>query len=265
MLYFPQLSTGAASIYPVKRRRAARTVVNAMADGRRVVYADPDVSLWMWDLRPAGLTEGEWEAVQALFEAVSGRFGGFTFLEPAGNLLAQSEAFDAPEWDNGPLIGLTPGIDDPFGGTAAMRALNSSGVSAEPVAQTLEVPGNYTFALSVWARAVAGSGVTLFASTAGAEVERSFGLGTQWSRVSIPVSLAQATESVTFGVKIAAAAQVDLFGMQVDAQPAPGGYQKTAAQGGVHTHARFAHDSLVVRAQATDVFDTAVRIISKGN
>jgi hypothetical protein len=265
MLCFPQLLTGAAAIYPVRRRRSGRTVVNAMADGRRVVYADPDFSLWMWELRPAGLAEEEWEAVQSLFEAVSGRAGTFTFLDPAGNLLAQSEALDAPEWDNGPLIGLTPGIDDPFGGTAAMRALNSSGVAAGAIAQTLPVPGVYRYALSVWARAVAGSGVTLFASAGAAGIDRSIGLSPQWRRVWVPVSLAQAAESVTFGVKIAAAAQVDLFGMQVDAQPAPGGYQRTASQGGVHARARFAHDSLVVRAQGTDVFDTAIRVVSKGN
>ena len=265
MLVFPQLSTGAGALYPVTRTRSSRTVINTLGDGRRVVYADPDFSAWAWDLRPSGLTEGEWEAIEALFASVSGRLRTFTFLEPAGNLLAQSEAFGAPEWDNGALIGLTPGIDDPFGGTAAMRALNSSGAAAEAVAQALPAPGVFTYALSVWARTVAGSAVTLFASTAGGSVERAFGLGSEWKRVSIPVSLGQATESVTFGARIAPGWQVDLFGMQVEAQLAAGAYQKTGARGGVHSQARFASDSLVVRAQGTDIYDMAIRIVSKGS
>lgn len=265
MLFFPQLSTGAAAIYPVRQTRFRRTVVNTMADGRRVIYADPDVALWTWELRPAGLTESEWEAVQTLFEAVSGRLGTFTFLEPAGNLLAQSEAFDAPEWDNGPLIELSPGIDDPLGGTGATRVVNSSGAVSGDIAQSLQVPGSYRYALSVWVRSAAGSAVTLFASAGAAGTERSFTAGAQWRRISLAAGLGQATESVTFGVRIAAAGQLDLFGMQVDAQPAPGAYQKTTSQGGVHTRARFAHDSLWVRAQGTDVFDTAIRIVAKGN
>lgn len=264
MLVFPQLSTGASAVYPVTRSRSARTVVNGLGDGRRVVYADPDWAVRMWEVRSAGLTEVEWNAVGALFAAVSGRFGTFTFLEPAGNLLGRSEEFDAPEWDNDPLIVLTPGVDDPFGGTAAMRAGNGGQV-AEAIAQTLAAPGDFVYALSVWGRTVAGSVITLFASTAGGSFERTFGLGPQWKRVSIPVSLGQASESVTFGVRIDAGWQVDLFGMQVDAQPAAGGYQKTAGGGGVHSQARFADDRLAVRAQGSDIYDTTIRIVSKGS
>ncbi len=264
MLVFPQLTTGAAAVYPVTRTRSARTVVNGLADGRRVVYADPDWSEWAWEVQSNGLTEDEWTAVATLFAAVSGRLGEFTFLEPAGNLAARSEEFDAPEWNNDPLINLTSAIDDPFGGTGATRAGNA-GQAAEAVAQALAVPGDFVYALSVWGRTVAGSVATLFASTAGGSVETTFGLGAQWKRISIPVALGQATESVTFGVRIDPGQQVDLFGMQVDAQPAVGGYQKTTAGGGVHAHARFADDSLAVRAQGTDIYDSTIRIVSKGS
>jgi hypothetical protein len=262
MLVFPQLATGAAALYPVRRTRTARTVKNVLADGRRVVYTDPDWSSRAWDLQPAGLTEVEWEAVDTLFEAAGGRRNAFTFLDPAGNLLARSEEFDAAEWDNDPLIGLTAGIDDPFGGTAAMRAVNS-GAGAQAIAQTLAAPGDFRYALSVWGRAAGASAVTLFASSVGGNAERTFALGAQWKRISMPVDLADASESVTFGARLAPGAQIDLFGMQVDAQAAAGGYQRTAAIGGVHASARFAHDSLTVRAQGTDVYDLAIRIVSK--
>jgi len=42
MLVFPQLTTGAAALYPVTKQGLQRTVVNALADGSTVVYADPD-------------------------------------------------------------------------------------------------------------------------------------------------------------------------------------------------------------------------------
>ena len=46
MLVFPQLTTGAAALYPVTRQSALRTVVNTLGDGSTVVYDEPgDVRL----------------------------------------------------------------------------------------------------------------------------------------------------------------------------------------------------------------------------
>lgn len=81
----------------------------------------------------------------------------------------------------------------------------------------------------------------------------------------MPVALGQSTESVRFGARIETGDEVDLFGMQVEAQPGVGGYQKTGPQGGVHSAARFMDDVLPVRAQSTDVFDASVRVVSKGS
>ncbi len=264
MLVFPQMSTGAVAMYPLRRRRSRRTVVNRMGDGSSVVYADPDWSERRWNLECVGLNEIEWRAVESLFEDVAGRLGAFTFLEPAGNLLAQSENFAAAEWDNGALIGVTAGIDDPFGGTAAARVVNSGPVAGD-VAQALAVPGSFQYALSAWVRSTAAGSVTLFATTAGGSAERSFALTTTWRRVELPVGMGVGTESVTFGARFGAGATVDLFGMHVDAQPGAGGYQMTGTRGGVHSNARFAQDALTVRARGTDVYDAEIEIVSKGN
>jgi hypothetical protein len=264
MLVFPQLTTGAVALYPVTRQSALRTVVNTLGDGSTVIYSDPDATQTMWEIQAKGLTAAEWSSIEALFDAVAGQWQNFTLLDPAGNLFADSELLSAGAWTNGALIELTAGIGDPLGTTRATRVVNA-GIAAEAVEQALAVPGNYQYSLSTWAKTIGGSSVTLTASTTGGSVATTFPLTTSWQWISIPVNLAQSTTSVTFGAQLAAGATVDLFGMQVEAQPAPSAYKMTGTNGGVYASARFASDSLMVRAQSTDVYDATIRIVSGGN
>jgi len=264
MLVFPQLTTGAVALYPVTRQTVQRTVVNTLSDGSTVIYSDPDAAETMWEIQAKGLTAAEWNSIEALFDAVAGQWQPFTLLDPAGNLFADSELLSSGAWVNGALIELTAGVSDPLGTTRATQVVNT-GIAAESVGQTLAVPGNYQYCLSTWAMTVGGSSVTLAASTAGASVSTTFPLTTDWQWISIPVNLAQSTISVTFAAELAAGATVDLFGMQVEAQLAPSAYKMTGTNGGVYAGARFASDSLTVRAQSTDVFDVTIRILSGGD
>jgi hypothetical protein len=264
MLVFPQLVTGASAVYPVTRRTIQRTVVNALPDGSAVVFADPDAAAAGWQLHASGMTLAEWNAIKTLFVATSGMWQTFTFLDPTGNLLADSEALNAGAWTNGGLIELTTSIADPFGTTRATRAINA-GSSAESVAQILDIPGNFQYCLSVWARTVGTSGVALTISTTGGSAVKSFALNGTWTRISLSGNLAQSTTSVTFGAQLAAGASVDLFGMQVEAQLAASDYKMTETQGGVYAKARFAQDQLTVTAQSTDVYDAVISITSISN
>jgi hypothetical protein len=262
MLVFPQFSTGAAALYPLRRTRRRRTVVNSLADGTRVTYSDPDFAEKRWDLQCIGMTADEWLAIEALFGAVQGRRDVFTLLEPAGNLLAQSADLASTVWQSGPLVNVVDGVVDPFGGSDGWHVTNAGPVAAG-LAQVLAVPGNFQYALSVWARAGSVSELTLFAETTGGQTSRTFGLAGGWRRCVIPVGLAQATESVKFGIRLEGS--VDVCGMQVEAQLGAGGYQATGANGGVYSQVRFGMDELVVRARGTDVFDATLRIVSKGS
>jgi len=264
MLVFPQLVTGAAALYPLTKRLARRTVFNDLSDGSTVFLEDPDAPALDWEIRAKGLTAAEGAAIEALFDATGGRWKTFTFLDPAGNLLARSEEFDAAVWSNGPLMQLTKGITDPFGTTRATRAVNA-GFAVQGVMQALAVPGTFQYCLSVWAKSQAESRVTLALSTAGAIVTRAFALGGQWMRLSLSGNLAESTEDVTFGVQLDAGASVDLFGMQVEAQPAASAYKRTGARCGVRSNARFDDDRIRVTAQGTDVYDAVIRITSAGS
>jgi len=264
MLVFPQLTTGAATMYPVVRKSNIRTVVNELADGSRVTHEDVDAATLLWKLQLKGLILAEWNAVEALFTAAQGRLNTFTFLDPVGNLLARSEEFGDPVWTNGAAIQLTAGATDPFGSTRATRVINTC-QAAQGVTQTLAAPGNYQYALSAWARTDGNSSLTLNASAGSGSVSKDFVLDTQWRRISLFVALAQTADSVTFGAQLSAGASVQLFGMQVEAQLAPSDYKKNGARGGVISNARFASDQLTVRAQGTDVFDAVIGIVNAGD
>src|SRR5580700_5753451 len=144
MLVFPQLVTGASAVYPVTRRTIQRTVVNALPDGSAVVFADPDAAATGWQLHASGMTLAEWNAIETLFLATSGMWQTFTFLDPTGNLLSDSETLSAGAWTNGALIELTTSIADPLGTTRATRAINA-GSAAESVTQILNIPGNFQY------------------------------------------------------------------------------------------------------------------------
>ena len=260
MLVFPQLTTGASALYPVTRQTNLRTVVNTLPDGSTVVYSDPDAAQTSWELHATGMTAAEWNAIEALFAAVGGRWQNFTLLDPAGNLFADSELLSAGAWTNGPLVQLTAAVGDPVGTTRATRAINQGG-AAEVVAQALAAPGNYHDCVSAWAKTIGGSTVTLIASTTGGGAARTFALGTSWQRISMAANLGQATTSVTFGAQLDPGASVDLYGMQVEAQLAASDYKMTGTQGGVYSTARFAEDALTVKAQSTDVFDAVIRMV----
>jgi hypothetical protein len=264
MLVFPQLSTGASALYPLTKTSRQRTVVNTLGDGSTDVYADPEARSLGWEMHAKGLTAAEWGAIETLFQATSGMWQPFTFLDPAGNLLAESETFSASAWTTGALINLTAGVSDPLGTTRATLVTNA-GSGTEGIVQTLPVPGNYHYCLSVWARTTSGTSVQLTISTTGGSATKTFALGTQWARVSLAANLGQNTNSVTFSALLTAGGTIDIFGMQVEAQLGASDYKQTGTAGGVYANARFGADTITVTAQGTDVYDAVLQIVNTEN
>ena len=258
MLVFPQLTTGAAALFPLTKRRLQRSVVNALADGHADVFADPDAAITGWELRALGLTQAEWNAIESLFQQTSGMSGTFTFLDPVGNLLIDSENFAAGAWTSGGLVQLTPGITDPLGTVRATRLVNAGQVAAG-FAQALNVPGDFQYCLSVWVRTTSGSAVVLTMANAA----KSFAVGSQWRRIFLSANPGQAgATTVSFGAQVAAGGSVELFGMQAEAQLGPSDYKMTGARGGVHAKSRFGSDQITVTAQSSDVYDAVIQIVS---
>src|SRR5580704_12020987 len=121
MLYYPQLSTGAVSQFPVTRSANMRTVSNQLASGFTIRMADTGAQKVQWQLRYSSLTDAERSSIESLFESSEGQLNTFTFLDPTDNLLMWSEDWTQTVWTVDPLLQLTGGIADPTGGNDAIE------------------------------------------------------------------------------------------------------------------------------------------------
>ena len=259
MLVFPQLTTGAAALYPLTKQQLQRTVVNALADGTVVVYADPNAAIAGWQLRATGLMLAEWNAIETLFQATSGMSATFTLLDPVGNLLLQSEDFSAGAWTAGALVRTDGGGHRPIGDRTGDRAGECRTSDCRIGADT-QRPRE----LSILFERL---GAEYFGHGADADDRRTsaktFAAGSQWSRVYLSADPSQmGATTVTFEAQVVAGGTVQLFGMQVEAQLGPSDYKLTGAVGGVYSNARFGSDQITVTAQGTDVYDTTIQIVS---
>ncbi len=259
MLYFPQLSSGAMSQFPCKKRVRQRTVVNALADGGEVKLFDPGACRVEWEIDLASLTNAEWGAIAELFQAAEGQLGTFTFLDPFGNLLSWSEEPAAAAWVKDARLTLTAGVADPQGGTGAIRIANATG-AAQSVAQTAAVPSWYRYCFSVWARSDTAAQVTLFVSAGMESAQQSLTVGPAWRRPTLAARLTTQQEATTFGVAIPGGATVEVFGFQAEPQVGASSYKATGAQGGVYTSAAFLDDVLEMTGEGPGIYSCPLRV-----
>jgi hypothetical protein len=247
--------------YPSARRTSMRTVVNALADGSTVRAGDSGARRMRWELRYSGLTVAEWQAIEQLFQATQGRVGSFTFLDPGENLLGWSEALSNGVWRVDPLLQVTAGIGDPRGGTGAALLTNTA-QAAQRVSQTVAGASWFDYCFSVWVRSDAGTVVSLVHSGLTEEARLAFTAGSAWMRVVKSGALVSHEDGIRFGIEVPAGGRVQIFGPQVEAQLAAGGYKKTADRAGVYGKARFDEDRLTGVAEGVGRFGGVVRVVS---
>jgi len=255
MPWFPQLNTGANVQFPVRRRITRRTAFNELADGSVVKLADPDAAAAEWTLFFEGLSAEEVGAIESLFAACEGRRGEFVFLDPLDNLLAWSEDFSAEVWSKDAGVWIAGGYPDPLGGASATRA-----GGAGEIHQTIAAPGALRYCFSVYLRTDSAAEVILFARAGTEERTRTVAAGAAWKRFEYSTCLAANGDAITFGVRLAGGAEIEVFGAQVEAQVAASRYKRTASHGGVYRAARFADDVLEVTAQGRNSHSCRVRV-----
>lgn len=262
MNVFPQLSSGSGAQYPLVWRRQTRSAANYLRDGSVLNYADFALAAKRWELAATDLTDAESGAIQSLFERMEGRRGTFTFVDPAANLLAHSEDFANEVWSKGPLVQVTGGVDDPRGGRRAARLINASQI-AQAVSQTLAAPAWFVYSLSVYARSAGETAITLTRSTASNSHSRRYAAGPGWTRCALSGALTASDAEVRLSMEIAAATAVDVYGMQLEAQPCPSAYKRTGERNGVYSNARFDDDVLRSISDGPDQHRLNLRIAAK--
>jgi|HigsolmetaAR201D_1030396.scaffolds.fasta_scaffold11268_2 hypothetical protein len=261
MNFFPQLSTGCVSQFPLSKRLVRRTIQTVSTDGRELKLADPEAAAVEWELRYTSLSQDEWMALDNLHRNVEGRLATFTFLDPTSNLLAWSEDFEAGVWSKGPLLQITTGISDPLGTNRAVRITNLAQVS-QSLSQVIHAPGWYQYVFSVSVRSNSGDSLFLIRESGGLADRVEVRTSGSWSRSFCHGSLMSSAEQIRFGVELEPGASVEVFGLQVEPQLHPSTYKRTLGQSGVFPRTRFVDDRLSVIAHSDGLYACLLRLRS---
>ncbi len=258
-LFFPQLTSGSLAQYPIRRVHATRSIMNILPDGSTVVSPDPNAQRLLWQLAYAGLSESEAGALQGLFNAASGPFRAFTFIDPTGNMLTCSADLTQPAWQISGLIEVTAGIADPEGGTAGFL-LTNKGQAYQEVTQTLVVPANYEYCFSLYATSTQVSQLSLVRRGLSVQASDLLAVGPGWRRIVSNGAIQDSGTQFSVAIGLAAGQQVQVFGPQLEAQPAPSQYVVTLQAGCVFPNAHWAANELALTAEGPGLFSTIVSI-----
>jgi hypothetical protein len=183
MLYYPQLSTGAVSQFPVARNVDMRSVANQLLSGSTIRMADLGWQRIQWRLRYAALTNSERTSIETLFEAAEGQLTTFTFVDPTGNLLQWSEDWTQTVWTADPLLQVVAGIEDPFGGSDAVQLTNAAETTQE-IVQNTAAPSSLLYCYSVYVRSSVPITVQLVVRATGQSALMAVEAVSAWMRVS---------------------------------------------------------------------------------
>jgi hypothetical protein len=258
-LYFPQLQSGALAQYPIRKTRTVRTIKNVLADGSMILQADPDGARLTWNLSYTELSAEDVGALQAHFAACAGPLRAFTFIDPTDNMLVSSSDLTNPVWQIPAVVQVLPGMADPVGGSAAVRFTNT-GQSQQEILQTIAAaPAGFQYCFSFYILCATESTVTIRRGLTAPAIT-TVAIGANWRRVVSSGRLADSGTSFTVGIGLAPGQQVEIYGLQLEAQQAPSRYRPTMQSGGVYSMAHWGTDQLVVTAQAPDQFSTSFSI-----
>ena len=238
MSWFPQIGGGSIAQFPLSRSRQWRAISNELESGERISLPDPRGGSIAWTLSYQDLTDAEILMIQSLFVDSGGRCKPFSFIDPMVNLFGWSEDLSRPDWQAGQLQ-LAGGVNDPLGTARAWSVTNSSAAD-QSLTQTVEVPGEYMACFSVWLKSYAPLPVTLSRDSHTQTVTA----GTVWKQFRIAGVGAAGTTHSTLSLRVPAASAVQVWGLQVEAQPWSSQYKKSGVPRGIYAETYFAADDL---------------------
>ncbi len=183
----------------------------------------------------------------------------FTFIDPTDNMLLWSSDLSNPAWQRSTLVSVEQDASDPFGGSGAFVVTNNAEGNQE-FTQTLSVPAGFTYCFSIYIASSQQTTVTLIRR--GDSVTQLLGVsaGQRWSRAISAGQLDDLGTEFTIGLRLSAGQQITVWGAQLEAQPAPSQYRRTAQRSGVHSNSHWAVEQLSIAATAPDLYSTAFTI-----
>lgn len=257
MNWFPQIGAGSIAQFPVERSRRWRAIVNELESGERIMLPDTASGQVQWQLSYQDLTDAETGLLSSLFNTSQGGFETFSFIDPMANLLGWSENLSQPSWQAG-LLQCTSGVSDPLGTQRAWSLANGS-PGSQQLQQTLGVPGTYVVCFSAYFRADTAGTIAISRDS----VTTTTAVGPTWTRAYVScLSSAAATQS-TFSVAAQAGQTVQIFGLQVEAQPYPSLYKQTSAALGIYGETWFANDVLTITGTSPGLSSCDITLMSR--
>ena len=127
------------------------------------------------------------------------------------------------------------------------------------LSQSLGVPGEYTICFSAyaWSAVVGSVGMLRDATRVNVTV------GPQWKRVQISGPGVSGATASTFSLAVSAGSSVQVFGLQVEAQPWPSPYRPTGAAAGILEETRFSGGELALMNTAPGLSACQVSLVSR--
>jgi hypothetical protein len=257
MNWFPQIGAGSVAQFPVTRSQEWRAITNRLESGELILLPDTSAGQIHWKLSYQDLTSVEVQHLGDLFAASQGKFAAFTFIDPLANLLGWSEGLAQPVWQMG-LLQAAPGVTDPLGTQRASSVTNPS-PGTQALLQTLGVSGAYVACFSAYLRSSVAGTVTL--QRDGAQVTVS--VGPTWKRLYVTGFGAGGAAQSSFSIGLSAGQTIDVWGLQVEAQPYPSAYKQTGAPLGIYEETYFGNDELKITSTSVGLSSCAITLISR--
>jgi hypothetical protein len=257
MRWFPQIGAGSVAQFPVSRSRRWRAIANRLENSEVILLPDAAAGQVAWKLSYRDLVDLEVQNLTSLFSASQGGFGAFTFIDPLANLLGWSENLSQSAWSAG-LLQTAAGVTDPLGTHRAWSVTNAS-PGLQSIGQSLGVSGDYVACFSAYLRSTAAGTVTLQRDG----TAHTFTVGPAWQRSFVNGKGVSGAEQSTFSLAVAPGQTIDVWGLQVEAQPYPSPYKQTSAALGIYEETYFGNDELTVTSTNVGFSACEITLISR--
>lgn len=257
MNWYPQIGPGSMAQLPVTRSRRWRAITNTLESGEQILLPDTTAGQIEWKLSYQDLNAAEAQSLSAFFTASQGGFAPFAFIDPMANLLGWSESFSQSSWQAG-LLQISPGAGDPLG-TQRASTVSNPNPGSQALQQTLGISGNYVACFSAYLWSSVAATVTLQRDS----TQVSVNVGPAWTRAYVSGQGTSGAAQSTFSVIFSAGQAINIWGLQVEAQPYPSAYKQTNTAVGIYEETYFAGDELTMVSTAPGLSSCEITLLSR--
>jgi len=258
LVQFPALDTGMLAQLPMELEIERLVRETKFPDGSQVTSGVDSRLRYRWLIRYANLSDLEWVRFMEFFESSERGAKPFSFPDPMGNLVAQSQNLLDPVWDISPGL-VVDRYEDPVFSSAAI--LTNSTPFALSLAQVAEVAGPFATCFSVYAMWPGVSSFSMMLSSSSESQTKPF-TASEWSRYSVRIGL-QASSSVrTVSIIVPPYSQLVVANPQLEIAAQPNAYRATGIRADLYSPAWMSQEYLAGQQPAPGAHSLTLQIES---